>query len=246
MGKSGLPTPSATRPGGAHHPKTTGHQDYSSRVWREEVIRANSSAAQAGSTAALAHSKSGRGGTINYRNSGGGGGGSGGRSGRGGGSPSRGDVDCTDPTAYRSFVNASMHTNGMRNRQVRMLAGAHMDYVGSEGAHVIDQRDAEEDEAALFVEAVAHLAAAEAVVTVEHFSLSIVVLSHMFGAPAPPTYTVVKEAVEMHMPPPVDVETGNLVRRLNSVSRCHVPCITLCVLCHDELVCVRVAQWPRF
>ena len=152
-------------------------------MWREEVVRANNSAAQAGSAAAFAHSKSGRGGTVSYRNSGGGGGGGGvsGRSGHAGGGGYRMAVDCTDSAAYRSFVNASMHTNGMRNRQVRMLAGAHMDFVGPAGAHVIDQRDAGQDEAALFTKAVAHLAAAEAVVTVEHFSLSIVVLRLVVG-----------------------------------------------------------------
>ena len=79
-----------------------------------------------------AHSKSGRGGTVNYRSSAGGGGTTLSARGRG---ERKGGVDCTDPAAYRSFVNATMHTNGMRNRQVRMLAGARMDYVGPDGEY---------------------------------------------------------------------------------------------------------------
>ena len=86
------------------------------------------------------------------------------------------------------------------------------------GAHVVDERDVLQDEAGLFTKAVTHLAAAEAIVTVEHYSLSIVVLSHMFGVQAPSMYTVVKEAVEMHTPPPVDHQTESLVRSLNKVN----------------------------
>ena len=50
-----------------------------------------------------------------------------------------------------------------------MLAGAHMDFVGGDGAHRVDARDLNADEALLFELATTHLASAEAIITVEHF-----------------------------------------------------------------------------
>lgn len=124
-------------------------------------------------------------------------------------------VDCEHAEALASFVTEAAHTNGMRNRQVRMLGGA----VLTIGA--VDPRP----EAELYARAKHALNhVINAALIFERFDVSLIVLAHKLGLRPPKRFSVVSEAIEQAPKPNLDAKTAALVLELNQYDK----------LLHDE------------
>jgi hypothetical protein len=116
-------------------------------------------------------------------------------------SPQTGRLAC-DEAALRAFVDADAHANGMRNRMVRMIGGG--------GHSGVDGGDRE-----LVSKAKKALDAMDAVLLLEHFDLSLALLSAAFLVDPPKTYSIVREELEEDHGMVVSETTRELVRNAN-------------------------------
>jgi len=102
--------------------------------------------------------------------------------------------NCSSVATLHSFLVASAHANGMRNRQTRMLAGAKLE------PRQVEKRTEEE----LYPVALEHLSdgGIDFAFVIEHFDLGLLLLSQRLGIPPPSRYQVVKERAEASPLPP--------------------------------------------
>ena len=104
---------------------------------------------------------------------------------------------CSSMATLVSFVVSKEHANGMDNRQVRMLAGAHLE------PHAPDVRDVATE---LYPLAEAAMASqVDFVFVTEHFDLGLLLLAQRLGVPPPRTYMHVSE-VKPQQPLPKEVQ----------------------------------------
>jgi len=104
---------------------------------------------------------------------------------------------CSSIATLVSFVVSNEHTNGMDNRQVRMLAGAHLE------PHVAESRDVATD---LYPLAEAALAThVDFAFVTEHFDLGLLLLAQHLGVPPPRNYMHVSE-VKPQQPLPKEIQ----------------------------------------
>ena len=115
-------------------------------------------------------------------------------------------VDCSSTDAVLTFLHHPNHTNGARNRQTRMLAGAVMT------GHVIDPRP----ESTLFDLAMTNLhTTIDVAIVFEKFHLSLIVLATKLGLPPPPEFSIMKERTEEQPKPHVNKTVLDTIARFN-------------------------------
>lgn len=115
-------------------------------------------------------------------------------------------VDCDQAPALASFAQAPAHANGMRNRQMRMLAGAVL-----EVGHTDTRSELE-----LYHKArVALSTVVDFALVFEKFHASLIVLSKKIGLDPPRHFSIVSEAIEKAPKPVLNPDTTRIILDLN-------------------------------
>ena len=109
------------------------------------------------------------------------------------GKPGPGYINCSLEVVMKRFIVQPEHANGMQNRGVRMLAGATLSSTASATVTTNGRRT----DAQMYVDAVRELNELDAIILLEQYGLSLVVMASKFGVAPPRQYSIVRESIEV-------------------------------------------------